>query len=78
MDSHLQTLIDEAEFCRRYQISRVTAWRRRRNGLQSYYKVGARIFYGTNHINEFLLSCERRADSRRWSKPVREVHIQTP
>ncbi|MBS1790512.1 MAG: helix-turn-helix domain-containing protein [Acidobacteria bacterium] len=50
----------EAEVAERLGISRVTAWRLRRAGKLSYYRVGRSIRYGERHIAEYLASCERQ------------------
>ena len=47
------TTLSEAEMAKRLGISRVTAWRLRRDGKLSYYRVGRNIRYGEQHIAEF-------------------------
>lgn len=52
--------ISEGELAKRLGISRITAWRLRRDGKLSYYRVGRSIRYGERHIVEYLASCEYR------------------
>jgi excisionase family DNA binding protein len=53
--------MSEKEFARRVGISRITAWRLRRAGKLSHYRIGTRILYGEQHILEFLEKHEQRA-----------------
>lgn len=64
MEEKRQTMT-EAEFCRRVGISRTTAWLMRKQGRLPYYRLGAKVMYGQEHVEEFLRSIERRkADTR--------------
>jgi excisionase family DNA binding protein len=61
MDSRsmVLTTLSEEDMIQRLGISRVTAWRLRRDGKLSYYRVGRSIRYSEQHIAEYLASCER-------------------
>lgn len=54
--------LSEEEMIERLGISRVTAWRLRRDGKLSYYRVGRSVRYSEQHIAEYLALCERQAD----------------
>jgi excisionase family DNA binding protein len=54
----LLSTLSEAELAARLGISRVTAWRLRRSGKLSYYRVGRSVKYGEQHVAEYLASCE--------------------
>jgi excisionase family DNA binding protein len=60
--------MSEQEFCSRVGISRITAWRMRQAGKLSHYRVGNKVLYGLNHIEEFLSNCECRAKRIRRSE----------
>lgn len=62
MDSRSTVLntFSEEDMTQRLGISRVTAWRLRRDGKLAYYRVGRSIRYSEQHIAEYLASCERR------------------
>jgi predicted site-specific integrase-resolvase len=62
--NQLETM-SEKEFSRRVGISRITAWRLRRAGKLSHYRIGTRILYGEQHIAEFLQTHEQRATQKR-------------
>lgn len=61
--THDPVTMTEAEFAKRVGISRITAWRMRRDGKLPHYKIGRRIKYGEKHVEEFLETCERRIES---------------
>jgi hypothetical protein len=57
-----ETRYSEAEAARRLGFkNRVTLWRARKRKLIGYYRIGNKIFYGENHLREFLVRCERKA-----------------
>ncbi|MGI8545356.1 MAG: helix-turn-helix domain-containing protein [Aridibacter sp.] len=39
-------------------FSRSTAWRYRKSGQLDYYRIGNKIYYSPEHIQNFLNSCE--------------------
>ena len=49
----------EAEFCRAVGISRTTAWNLRRKGKLQYCRVGSKILYTQEHINQFIFVHQR-------------------
>ncbi|MDQ3011944.1 MAG: helix-turn-helix domain-containing protein [Acidobacteriota bacterium] len=51
--------MSEEEVIERLGISRITAWRLRRDGKLSYYRVGRSIRYSEQHVADFLASCEK-------------------
>lgn len=51
----------EGEFCQAVGISRVTAWRLRRQGKLPHCKIGVKILYRPEHIAQFLAAHERQA-----------------
>lgn len=63
-ENQLETM-SEKEFARRVGISRITAWRLRRAGKLSHYRIGTRILYGERHIAEFLQRHEQQASQKR-------------
>jgi len=58
--SMVLTTLSEEEVIERLGISRITAWRLRRDGKLSYYRVGRSVRYSEQQVAEFLASCERR------------------
>ena len=54
--------LTEKEFCSRVGISRMTAYRLREAGKLSYCQVGDKILYLPKHLEEFLISVEKRAN----------------
>lgn len=73
MDSRGTTLttLSEEDMIERLGISRVTAWRLRRDGKLAYYRVGRSIRYGEQHLAEYLASCERGKTKRHSTPPIR-------
>jgi hypothetical protein len=54
-------LLTRDEFCEATNMSRAKEDRLRRvEKVLPYYKIGARIFYGPQHVEQFLQSCEQR------------------
>lgn len=43
-------------------ISKTTLQRKRKEGEISFYRVGGRVLYSLNHVEEFLLKCEKKAN----------------
>lgn len=41
-------------------FSRSTRWRLRESGLLPFYKIGRRIYYAREHLEELLRKCEQR------------------
>ena len=55
-------LISEKELCENLGISRMTAYRLREKGKISYCRIGNKVKYRPEHIDEFLDDCENRTD----------------
>lgn len=51
--------LTEEEFCHRVGISRVTCWRLREAGKLAYLRIGSKIKYTPQIVEEFLNSCEQ-------------------
>lgn len=51
----------EDEFCAAVGISRVTAWRLRRQGKLPHCKVGVKILYRPEHVTQFLEAHEQQS-----------------
>ncbi|HZS10136.1 MAG TPA: helix-turn-helix domain-containing protein [Blastocatellia bacterium] len=60
--------LSEIELAERLGISRVTAWRLRRDGRLLYFRIGRKVRYSEQHIAEFLSRCERKAERGRNSR----------
>ena len=58
------------EFCSAFDLSTVTAWRYRAEGLLPYCRIGGKIFYLPQHIEEFLKRTSHRTPTKRRSKSV--------
>ena len=41
--------------------NRITLHRKRKAKLIGYFRIGNRVFYGADHIAEFMARCERKA-----------------
>ncbi len=52
--SEQRATMNEGEFAKAVGLSRVTIWRLRLKGVVPHYKVGTRILYGQQHIEQFL------------------------
>jgi predicted DNA-binding transcriptional regulator AlpA len=56
--------LSEEEFCKAVGISRTTAWRMRNAGKLPHCRIGDKVVYLPRHVDEFLLNCERRIQTR--------------
>lgn len=54
-----KSVLTESEFCHAVNISRVKAWALRKAGKLPHCKVGTRILYKPEHIQQFLDAHER-------------------
>lgn len=54
-----KSTLSEKEFCTAVGISRLTAYRLRRDGKLPHCRVGSRVLYLPKHIEEFLTHHER-------------------
>jgi len=52
--------LTEGEFCAAVGISRVTAWRLRRQGKLPHCKIGVKILYRPEHVARFLEAHEQQ------------------
>jgi len=57
--SEQRATMSEREFAKAVGLSRVTLWRLRLKGLVPHYRVGTRILYSQQHIEQFLKAHER-------------------
>jgi excisionase family DNA binding protein len=55
---NVKNLIREEDLIKQLGINRVTAWRWRRAGKLSYYKVGKRILYSRRQLEQFISQSE--------------------
>jgi hypothetical protein len=55
---NLTSLIPEETLIKQLGINRITAWRWRRNGKLSHYRIGKRIFYSPRQLKDFLVKAE--------------------
>ncbi len=53
--------LTEAQFCCAVGISRTTAWDLRRKGQLQFCRIGAKILYTQQHVEQFLASHEHYA-----------------
>lgn len=58
-------LISSKEFREITGLSRMTETRHRVSGRLGFYKIGTRVFYSRQHIEDFLARHERPARERR-------------
>lgn len=59
MQENNKAVLTEEEFCQAVNISRVKAWALRKAGKLPHCKVGTRILYKPEHIQQFLDAHER-------------------
>lgn len=57
--SEQRATMSEPEFAKAVGLSRVTLWRLRLKGLVPHYRVGTRVLYGQQHIEQFLKAHEK-------------------
>jgi excisionase family DNA binding protein len=57
--------LTEDEFCEKVGISRMTAYRLRQKGQIVFCRVGIKILYLPEHVEQFLKSREKEIDPRR-------------
>ena len=62
-------VLTELEVIMKYPISRTTLWKAREEGRLSYCRVGRKIVYLPEHLEEFFKSCELTA-KRRSRRPT--------
>lgn len=68
MSIEVKATLNESEFCRSVGISRTKAWDLRKSGKLSYCKVGTRILYKPEHIEQFLTAHEKLISTK--PKPI--------
>ena len=54
-------LLSEPEASSVLGISKITLQRKRKDGSISFYRVGSRVLYSPNHLQEYLAKCEQKA-----------------
>jgi hypothetical protein len=63
LDNAQRRVLSQGDVKRRYGLSRTRQWRLRKRGKLDYLDFGnGRVGYLLEHIEEYLLRCERRAD----------------
>jgi hypothetical protein len=60
----IDKLISSKEFREMTGLSRMTETRHRASGRLGFYKIGTRVFYSHQHIEDFLARHERPARER--------------
>lgn len=63
--SEQRATMSETEFAKAVGLSRVTLWRLRLKGLVPHYRIGTRILYGQQHIEQFLKAHEKNLKTYR-------------
>lgn len=64
----MEQLITNKEFCRMVGVSRVTAWRYRRDGLLPYVKLGKEIRHTRAQVESFIAARSRITPIRETGK----------
>lgn len=57
-DSH--NLMSEKQAAARLGISRITLLRAREAGRIRFFRIGTRVLYNQEQLNDFLMTCERK------------------
>jgi excisionase family DNA binding protein len=52
--SEQRATMTETEFAKAVGVSRVTLWRMRSKGQLPHYRLGKRVLYGQQHVQQFL------------------------
>lgn len=60
--------MSETEFAKAVGLSRVTLWRLRQKGLVPHYRIGTKILYGQQHVDEFLKEHEFKKQNSQLSE----------
>lgn len=60
--------MSEAQFAKAVGLSRVTLWRLRQKGLVPHYRIGTKILYGRQHVDEFLKANENTLNTNQLKK----------
>jgi excisionase family DNA binding protein len=59
-DQDNNNLMSEKQAAARLGISRITLLRAREAGRIRFFRIGVRVLYNQEHLNEFLATCERK------------------
>jgi hypothetical protein len=59
-----ETLMDERKAALTLGVSKITLLRMRQRGAIGHYRIGSRVVYSHNHLNDFLQTCERKRKAR--------------
>lgn len=51
--------LTETEFCKKVGISRITAWRLRNAGKLPHCRIGSKVLYKPEHVEQFLTAHEK-------------------
>jgi excisionase family DNA binding protein len=66
--SEQRVTMSEAQFAKAVGLSRVTLWRLRQKGLVPHYRIGTKILYGQQHVDEFLKANENTLNTNQIKK----------
>jgi len=58
-----EKLYSEREAATKLGVSRITLLRMRQAGRVGFYRIGTRVLYGDEHLQSFLVKCERKQKS---------------
>jgi len=58
----MKTTLSEKEFAQAVNLSRTTLWRLREKGQLPHIRIGRRILFTQEHIDQFLARFERGGD----------------
>lgn len=64
----MEQLITNREFCQMFAVSRVTAWRYRRDGILPYVKLGKEIRHTREQVESFIVARSRIAPTQETGK----------
>ena len=66
--SEARATMTEGEFAKAVGLCRVTIWRLRQKGLVPHYKIGRRILFRKEHIEQFLKTYEKNGVDKSENK----------
>ena len=53
-------LLNEKQVAQRLGVSRITVHRLRKRNAIGYFRIGNKVFYSQNHVNDYLESVESK------------------
>jgi excisionase family DNA binding protein len=63
-------LLSEKQAAKRLGVARITLLRARKAGRIRFFRIGTRVLYGDEHLQEFLTTCERNGSSPLRSRMI--------